>query len=58
VEARVEGRKITCILDGKTTVSSDFLDEKLDSGGIGIKTWNREPGQARLTVKHVSVETI
>ncbi len=40
IEARVTGRTLSCLIDGKVIVSSSFLDPSLDRGGIGFKTWD------------------
>lgn len=58
VEARVEGRTLTCTLNDGPTVTSEFLDPALDTGGIGIKIWDREKGRAQLIVRDLSVDPI
>ena len=58
VEARVNGRSLTCTLNDGVSVTSEFLNPALATGGIGIKIWDREPGHAQLIVKSVSVEPL
>src|SRR3989344_1842566 len=55
VEAIVNGRNIECrLLD--YTVGTEFLDEALTDGGVGIKVWDETVGVADLDVLQVSVE--
>jgi len=56
VEARVQGRTLTCTLNDGPTVTSEFLDRAVDTGGMGIKIWDREKGRAQLIIKDISVE--
>jgi peptidoglycan/xylan/chitin deacetylase (PgdA/CDA1 family) len=52
---RVSGRIIQCLINGEIAVESQFLDEDLDHGGIGFKTWNPLPNSTRLVVDSVRV---
>ncbi|MCI0566145.1 polysaccharide deacetylase family protein [bacterium] len=54
---RVIGRKVECLADGRILVASDFLEEPLDSGGIGIKIWDEDLGESKIRVKEIGVET-
>jgi len=58
IEARVKGRTIECILNGKFAVSSNFLDEKLASGGVGFKTWEFDPDQANMNISNLNIQEI
>lgn len=55
VTASVNGRNITCTLNNSLTVSSQFADEKLATGGIGFKTWQPVIGASSFTVKDINV---
>lgn len=57
VEVSVEGRTMRCTLND-VSVETQFLDESLDTGGVGIKIWDREPGTAYVKVHEVIVESI
>ena len=39
-------------------VETEFLDESLIDGGIGLKTWAPEMGTATLIVRNITVEEI
>ncbi|MCI0679822.1 hypothetical protein L0Y41_00595, partial [bacterium] len=54
---RVIGRRVECLADGRILVASDFLEEPLDSGGIGIKIWDEDLGESKIRVKEIGVET-
>ncbi len=58
VSVVVQGRTITCGIDGEAIVSSEFLDATLQTGGVGVKTWNPVPGTAELTVLDLVVEPL
>lgn len=55
VAVEVRGRELTCTLEGGESVSTIFLDESLNRGGVGVKIWDREPGLADLSVHELSV---
>lgn len=57
-DVKVQGRKISCIVNGNTLVETDFLDLSLDRGGIGFKTWDNIPGMGLLVIKSIKVEPI
>ncbi len=57
ISARVEGRTITCAMNG-TTVTTDFMDETLGRGGIGFKTWSPTANRADLRIRAVSVDPL
>ena len=57
VEVRVKGREIQCILNN-IVVKTSFLDRKLSTGGIGLKTWTAKSSTASLIVKNLEVKSI
>ena len=58
IKVDVKDRNITCTLNDTYSVSSTFLDEKLSTGGIGFKTWEKTPGESSLIIKNVHVAEI
>ncbi len=58
IEARVKGRMIECILNNTHIVQSDFLDAKLNQGGIGFKAWESIPGEADLYITNLNITEI
>lgn len=58
VEARVQGRTLTCVLNGQSSVTTEFLNPSLGAGGIGFKAWETQPGSAALSVINVAVEPL
>lgn len=54
------GRDASCYLDGKRVIdtSNALIDEKLDKGGVGFKTWDPEMNNSEMIIKNVSVEEI
>lgn len=52
---KVNGTNIECMLDNKIVGSADIETDKLFSGGIGFKTWDKEAGNSELEVLEVSV---
>lgn len=57
-EAQVitDGRTISCAINGEVLVTSNFLDQSLSTGGVGIKTWEPEPGKASVVIESFLVE--
>lgn len=55
IEARVEGRHVTCLIDGSVVAESEFLDPTLTRGGIGFKKWNATIGESSLTIRQIEV---
>lgn len=57
-EAQVitNGRTISCAVNGEVIVTSKFLDESLNTGGVGIKTWHPDLGSASVAVESFLVE--
>ncbi len=49
---------VICYLDDKMAVISYNLDQGLDRGGIGFKTWDPQLNNSELIIKSVSVEEI
>lgn len=49
---------VNCYLDGKIAMWGGNLDERLDHGGIGFKTWDPLINNSELIIKNVSVEEI
>ncbi len=58
IAARVEGRTLICSLSGEELVRSEFLEPKLDRGGIGIKIWDEALGKSAVIIEQLEVETI
>lgn len=58
VEAVVQGRTVSCFLNGREIVSTPFLEPTLERGGIGIKIWDAIPDKARLIVHDLEVEKL
>lgn len=55
--ARVQGRRVECVLNGEVMVVTEFLDRSLTQGGIGFKTWAGAT-QSSLVVKKLSVKEL
>jgi peptidoglycan/xylan/chitin deacetylase (PgdA/CDA1 family) len=55
---RVQGRQVTCLLDGVAKTQTRFLDPSLNVGGIGFKTWDPQPNNSQMTIKSFSVEPV
>ena len=49
---------INCYLDGEIAIKGYNLDQGLNHGGIGFKTWDPQVNNSELIVKSVSVEEI
>lgn len=58
IKVEVKDRNITCTLNNTYSVTSAFLDEKLSTGGIGFKTWEKNPGESSLVIKNLHVTEI
>ncbi len=58
IGARVSGRSVQCLLNGKILAESNFLDRSLDTGGIGFKTWDPSGRPSSFVVEHVDVKEI
>lgn len=56
IEVRVKDREIQCILNNEFVLESTFIDPKLDAGGIGFKTWNKDADIANVIVKKLTVQ--
>ena len=52
----VYGNTVDCYLDGSIAMKGYNLDQKLDHGGIGFKTWDSQADNSELAIKNVSVE--
>ncbi len=52
---RIQGRTVTCSLNGQTIVTTDFLDSALSHGGIGLKTWDVTHGNTEMDISHINV---
>jgi len=57
IDATVKGRSVSCSMNGTELVSTTFLDPTLNSGGIGIKTWDPILGKSTLLIDRVNVST-
>ncbi len=58
VGVRAAGRSIQCVFNGEVMVETEFLDSKLDRGGIGFKTWHPQDNVAELVIKNINVQPI
>lgn len=58
VDVIVEGRTIKCISEDGTTVETTFLDESLNTGGLGVKVWNPAVNVADLRVLDAEITPI
>ncbi len=58
ITAHVEGRMLICSLNGEEIVRSEFLEPKLDRGGIGFKIWDEALGASSIIIQQLEVETI
>ncbi len=54
IKASVKDRTLQCTMGG-TTVSTEFLDESLNKGGVGFKAWDETPGLSDVHIRNVSV---
>jgi len=50
----VNGHDVGCILDGKTLIETNQLDERISHGGIGLRIWNSNK-DSQLIVKEITV---
>lgn len=57
VEVRVVDRNVECIINDQV-VKTPYLDPKLDSGGIGFKTWNVQPDNASLIINSLNIKEL
>lgn len=55
---RVEGTGVSCAEGDRVLVSSDAVDEKLESGGIGFKSWNPTPGNSMVVASGIEVSPL
>jgi peptidoglycan/xylan/chitin deacetylase (PgdA/CDA1 family) len=55
VTVTIHDRTISCIVNGKTFVQSEFLDPTLSEGGVGLKTWFQDPGVAKVLIHSVAI---
>ncbi|MEK7208768.1 MAG: polysaccharide deacetylase family protein [Patescibacteria group bacterium] len=49
---------VNCYVDGKIAMKGYHLDEHLDQGEIGFKTWDPQINNSELVIKSISVEEI
>ena len=54
----VYNNTVYCYLDGKIAMRGYNLDQKLNNGGIGFKTWDKELNNSELVVYKVDVAEI
>ena len=52
------GKDASCYLDDKRVVDTSDVDEKLNKGGIGFKTWDPQVNNSEMIIREVSVEEI
>lgn len=54
----VYGDTINCYLDGKIAIKGYNLDQGLNHGGIGFKTWDPQVNNSELIVKSIAIKEI
>ena len=54
----VQGRVVTCSINGNEIVRTEFLDESLTRGGIGIKIWDETLGKSSIIVDSLEVAPV
>ena len=52
------GNDASCYLNDKRVIDTSDIDDKINSGGIGFKTWDPQANNSELIIKSVSVEKI
>ena len=52
------GTDAACYLNNKRVIDTSDIDEKLNKGGIGFKTWDPQLNNSEITIKNVIVEKI
>jgi len=52
------GKDASCYLDNKRVIDTSDIDDRLDSGGIGFKTWDPQFNNSEMAIKNVYVEEI
>lgn len=58
VTVSVEGRAVTCTLDGGVSAATTFLDPSLTRGGVGIKVWDPVLGESGIELDEFTVSPI
>ncbi|KKT72060.1 MAG: hypothetical protein UW66_C0015G0001, partial [Candidatus Moranbacteria bacterium GW2011_GWF1_44_4] len=53
----VSGDEAACLIEGKAVLTGK-IDQELNHGGIGFKTWDEKENNSYLAVKDVRVENI
>lgn len=53
---KVDGRNVSCLVNGQVVSETNYLSPTLETGGIGIKVWNRVLGTAKINATEISVE--
>ena len=54
----VYGNTVNCYLDGKIIIKGYNLNQSLNQGGIGFKTWDPQVNNSELIIKEISAEEI
>jgi peptidoglycan/xylan/chitin deacetylase (PgdA/CDA1 family) len=55
---RTEGRTVICSINGVEIVRTEFLNESLSHGGIGIKIWDPVLGKSSVIVEELHIKSI
>lgn len=58
LEVRVKDTTISCFVEGEEIASTDNLSPILNQGTIGMASWDRNPHNSAILIKHVYVEQI
>lgn len=58
IAGSVNGRTLSCSINGKEVVSTDFLDPSLTRGGTGVKIWDETPGKSEVRISNFSAAPI
>lgn len=54
----VNGRNVECLLNGEVLVRTEFLDEQLLEGGVGVKVWDSEIGNGAIEITRAVVDPL
>lgn len=57
LKAVINERNLECTM-GDITVSTEFLDESIDKGGVGFKVWDKQLGLSDVHVRSISIKEI
>ncbi len=55
VDIEVQDRHVSCGINGEVLVDTEFLDEILNYGGIGLKIWDKDAGKSNLDIDTINI---